>query len=171
MSKKILIFLFIFTFFLKTPLLSDEKRIMVIAHRGASGYAPENTVSAFKKAIMMKADMIEFDVHLTKDGKVVLMHDKTVDRTTDGKGKVKEMTLKELKKLDAGLWFDKKFKGEKIPTLEKVLKKFKGKILFNIEIKSEGTEEEIVRLIKKYKLEKDVMVSSFNHQFLKKIKT
>ncbi len=149
---------------------AQEKKIFVQAHRGASGYAPENTMASFKMALVMNADYLELDVHLTKDGHLVILHDETVDRTTDGKGAVKNMTLAEIKKLDAGAKFDKKFKGEKIPTLEELLKTFAGKIKFNIEIKGEGCEESVVKLIQKYKIEKDVMVSSFHHEYLQKVK-
>lgn len=99
-----------------------------IAHRGASGYAPENTLAAFKKALEFDIDVIELDVHLTKDNHLVVIHDKTVNRTTDGKGKVADKTLAELQKLDAG-------NGEKIPTLQEVLDLVNRKALVSIEIK------------------------------------
>lgn len=149
---------------------AQEKKIMIQAHRGASGYAPENTMSSFKMALELKADYLELDVHLTKDGHLVILHDETVDRTTDGKGAVKDMTLAEIKKLDAGIKYAQKFKGEKVPALDELLKTFSGKIKFNIEIKGEGCEAGVVKLIKKYKIEKDVMVSSFHHEYLQKIK-
>ena len=88
------------------------KHTMNIAHRGASGYAPENTMAAFDKALEMKADYIEIDVQLSKDGEVVLMHDAMIDRTTDGSGTVDDYTLEELKQLDAGSWFGPQFAGE-----------------------------------------------------------
>lgn len=149
---------------------AQEKKIFVQAHRGASAYAPENTMASFKMALEMKADYLELDVHLTKDGHLLIMHDETVDRTTDGKGAIKNMTLAEITKLDAGIKYNKKFKGEKVPTLEELLKTFAGKIKFNIEIKADGCEEGVVKLIKQYKIEKDVMVSSFHHEYLQKVK-
>lgn len=143
---------------------------MIVAHRGASGYAPENTLAAIKVAIEMKADMAEFDVYRSKDGVIVVMHDDTVNRTTNGKGKIEEMTLKELKTLDAGSKYDKKFAGEKIPTLEEVIKETQGKILLNIEIKGSGCEKGIVELVKKYGMQDKVQVSSFHHEYLQTIK-
>ncbi len=113
------------------------KYTKILAHRGASAYAPENTMAAFKKAIEMNADGIELDVHLSKDGYIVIIHDERVDRTTDGKGEVKDFSLDELKKLDAGSWFSDEYKGEKIPTLEELLSLIKNtEIYLNIEIKA-----------------------------------
>lgn len=109
--------------------------VMVIGHRGFSGVAPENTVSAFRKAIEAGCDMVELDVHLSRDGKVVVIHDETLERTTNGKGKIADFTLKELENLDAGAWFGSQFAGEKMPSLREVLDLAKGKILVNIEIK------------------------------------
>ena len=93
----------------------------VIAHRGFSAIAPENTLVAIEKAIELGADMVEFDVTVTADGEVVVIHDETLGRTTDGRGKVMEKTLEELQRLDAGSWFAPEFAGESIPTLEQVL--------------------------------------------------
>jgi glycerophosphoryl diester phosphodiesterase len=109
--------------------------VLVIAHRGFSGVAPENTIAAFKKAIDLGVDMIELDVHLSKDGQVVVIHDDTLNRTTNGKGKVANYTLNELKQLDAGSWFGNQFSGEKIPTLKEVLELTRGQMLLNIELK------------------------------------
>ena len=93
----------------------------IFAHRGASGYAPENTLVAIKKAIEMKADGIEIDIQLTKDGKIVVMHDWKVDRTTTGRGFVYELDFDYIRSLDAGQWYTKDFIGEVVPTLEEVL--------------------------------------------------
>ncbi|MFP4698544.1 MAG: glycerophosphodiester phosphodiesterase family protein [Eubacteriales bacterium] len=93
----------------------------IIAHRGASGIAPENTIVSFQKAIDQGAEGIELDVHLTKDEIPVVIHDETIDRTTDGSGYIKDFTFEELNRYDAGNYFDKKFMNEKIPTLEQVL--------------------------------------------------
>jgi len=93
----------------------------IIAHRGASGYAPENTIAAFRTAVEMGAAFIETDLHLTRDARFVAIHDSTLQRTTNGSGAVRDFTLAELKELDAGRWFDHAFIGEHIPTLEEVL--------------------------------------------------
>jgi len=93
----------------------------IIAHRGASGHAPENTLAAFERAVQLGATFIETDIHLTRDAKFVAIHDATLDRTTNGHGAVHEFTLAELRESDAGLWFDRQFSGQKIPTLEEVL--------------------------------------------------
>ena len=109
----------------------------IAAHRGVSSLAPENTLSAFQKAAAMGCEWIEFDVQLTQDGSPVVIHDKTVERCTNGVGIVSEMTLKELKLLDAGSWFSKEFCNETIPTLEEVLslaKKYNMSV--NIELKT-----------------------------------
>ena len=107
-----------------------------IAHRGASGRFPENTLTAFAAAIEAGAQMCELDVQLTRDGAVVVMHDDTVDRTTDGHGAVRGMTLAELKRLDAGVRFGNEFKGERIPTLEEVFALTRDRCGLNIEIKA-----------------------------------
>ena len=107
----------------------------ICAHRGASDTHPENTLAAFREAIMLGAQMIEFDVALTKDGQLVLMHDATVDRTTDGTGPVAELTLEEIQKLDAGKWKDKKFKGERVPTLQEALEMMPENIWLNVHLK------------------------------------
>jgi glycerophosphoryl diester phosphodiesterase len=109
--------------------------VLVVAHRGFSGTAPENTLVGFKKAVDLGVDMTELDVHLSKDGEVVVIHDDTLNRTTNGKGKVADFTLKELKQLDAGSFFSPRFSGERIPTLQEVLELVKGKVPLNIELK------------------------------------
>ena len=95
--------------------------VQIFAHRGSSGTHPENTLPAFAEAVRVNADGIELDVHLTEDGELVVIHDEEVDRTTNGKGLVREKTLEEIKKLNAGLWFNDKFPAAKIPTLKEVL--------------------------------------------------
>jgi glycerophosphoryl diester phosphodiesterase len=109
--------------------------VLAIAHRGFSGAAPENTLAAFKRAMEVGSDMIELDVHLSKDGQVVVIHDDTLKRTTSGMGKVADFSLQELKRLDAGKWFGSRFFGEKIPTLNEVLELTRGKIPIHIELK------------------------------------
>ena len=110
--------------------------VLVIAHRGFSGAAPENTLSAFRKAIEAGSDMIELDVHLSLDGEVVVIHDDTLNRTTAGKGRVSDYTLEELKRLDAGSWFSRAFAGERIPTLQEVLDLCRDRLRVNIELKA-----------------------------------
>ncbi len=107
------------------------------AHRGAMGSHPENTLTAFREAVKAGAHMIEFDVQLTKDKKMVVLHDATVDRTTNGTGKISELTLKEIKQLDAGSWKSPEFEGERIPTLYETLSVMPHNIWLNIHIKGE----------------------------------
>lgn len=107
----------------------------ICAHRGASATHPENTLAAFREAIRLGAHMIEFDVAMTKDGKLVLMHDATVDRTTNGKGAVSDLTLAELKGLDAGSWKDSKFANERIPTLDEALALMPENVWLNVHLK------------------------------------
>lgn len=111
----------------------------IIAHRGASGHAPENTLAAFERAIELGAGFIETDLHLTRDGRFVAIHDRTLDRTTNGSGAVRDFTVAELRKLDAGLWFDRQFAGQQIPTLEEILAfSRKHDVVFYFEIKYEA---------------------------------
>lgn len=146
----------------------------IIAHRGASGKAPENTGIAFKKAVEDKADGVEFDIHYTKDRELVVIHDNTVDRTTDGKGKIENLTLGELKKLDAGSYYDQNFQGEKILTLAETLDIVKDMKVINIEVKGEYMSDEFLHKlfqhIDEYNIIKRVIISSFNHYLLHKIK-
>lgn len=114
--------------------------MLVIAHRGASGYAPENTVAAFRKAVAMGASFIETDLQLSRDARFVAIHDDTVDRTTGVRGSVHNLTLAELRRLDAGSWFGSEFAGERIPTLEEVLDFAKQHdVVFYLELKPTGS--------------------------------
>jgi len=139
-----------------------------IAHRGASVAAPQNTLAAFEKALDLGADGVEFDVHLSSDGVPVVIHDFTVDSTTDGNGAVAKMTLAELKELDAGTTFGPEFTGERIPTLVEVLECLAPHdVLMNIEVKSvspcnTGLEDAIVTQVKAHRVEEQVLFSSFN---------
>jgi len=111
----------------------------IIAHRGASGHAPENTLVAFQRAVELGAGFIETDLHLTRDARFVAIHDPTLERTTNGHGPVKDRTLAELRQLDAGMWFDRQFMGAQIPTLEEVLKfSRQNDVIFYLEIKYDG---------------------------------
>ena len=146
------------------------------AHRGASAYYPENTILSFEKALEMGATGIETDVQLTKDGVLVLIHDEMVDRTTNGKGFVKDYTYREISKLDAGCWMGEEFTGIKIPTVEELIYLVKDKdIIINFEIKSgiiiyEDIEEKLIDLIYKHKINHKVILSSFNHYSVAKCK-
>src|SRR2546426_8463503 len=114
--------------------------VLVIAHRGASGHAPENTLAAFWKAVLLGATFIETDLQLSRDARFVAIHDATVNRTTNGQGVVHEMTLAELRLLDAGSWFGSEFTGERIPTLEEILEfSKKNDVVFYLEIKPAGS--------------------------------
>lgn len=149
--------------------------MLKFAHRGASGSAPENTLAAMKKSVDLGAVAIEFDVQLTKDKKVVVIHDYKVDRTSNGKGYVMNKSLDELKKLDVGSWFGKEYTGEKISTLEEVIDCLPNNILLNIEIKSfmldmRDISRFVVDIIKKYEIEERVIISSFDHKLLKKVR-
>ncbi|MCC5911378.1 MAG: glycerophosphodiester phosphodiesterase [Clostridiaceae bacterium] len=149
--------------------------MLIIAHRGASGYAPENTIAAMDLAIKQGCDGIEMDVQLTKDRHVVVCHDWTVDRTTDGTGEIRNLTLEEIEKLDTGSWFSEKFAGEKIPTLEEVINFVPDSLLLNIEIKMQSfddrdIEKKVMELLEKYNRMDNTIVSSFNHLYLQKIK-
>ena len=145
---------------------ATQERTRVIAHRGFSGAAPENTLAAVRAAIEVGADMVEIDVTLTSDGHIVVIHDETLDRTTTGSGRVSDFTLAELQRLDAGGWFAPRFAGERIPTLDQVLDEIEGRILLNVEIKSEAVERGVVTkvasAIRKRGMMEHVVVSSFS---------
>lgn len=114
--------------------------MLAIAHRGASGHAPENTFAAFRRAIAMGAGFIETDLQLSRDARFVAIHDATVNRTTNGQGKVHDMTLADLRRLDAGSWFGSEFAGERIPTLEEILEfAKKHDVVFYLEMKPGGS--------------------------------
>lgn len=164
---------------LPVSLYSDDgDGFVIIGHRGASAYHPENTMSAFRAAYEMGAEMIELDVTLSKDGIPVVIHDETLDRTTSGEGAVSDHTLEELKTLDAGSWFSEEHLGEPIPTLEEVLEFAKGKISVNIEIKTEavtdeawgGIEQKAWELVKKYEMEDYILFSSFDYRAVSHLK-
>ena len=111
----------------------------IIAHRGASGHAPENTLAAFERAVALGAGFIETDLHLTRDARFVAIHDPTLERTTNGKGNVRDSSLAEIRKLDAGLWFDREFMGQKVPTLEEIVEfAAKHDVIFYLELKYEA---------------------------------
>ncbi|NHN34103.1 glycerophosphodiester phosphodiesterase [Paenibacillus agricola] len=147
--------------------------IKIVAHRGWSGKAPENTLAAIELALAESAiDMIEFDVHLSKDGVPVVIHDHTLERTTNGKGRVNQHTFDELRQLDAGSWFAPEFKGETIPSLEEVLKLAKGRCKLAVELKTkannyEGIEQKVIQKVHQYGMGDQVVLSSFDHDSMK----
>ena len=168
-----------------------QSRVLNFAHRGASHDAPENTLAAFRLALEMGADGVELDVQASRDGEAVVIHNFTVDATTNGQGAVKDKTLAELKELDAGSWFDtpsinlrgepvepsgrRRFAGQRIPTLQEVIVEVGHQLLLNIELKAKvlddsGLIAEVVRLIEDHNLVHRAMVSSFNPFALRRVK-
>jgi len=147
-------------------MLESLPQPIIFAHRGASAHAPENTLAAFELALEQQADGIELDVKLSADEKVVVHHDPTLDRTTDGTGRIQTFPLAELKKLDAGSFFSEKYRGEKIPTLDEVFEVVGKRTFINVELtnyKTPGDQlvEAVCILIKKHNMQKRVLFSSF----------
>ncbi|WP_237150272.1 glycerophosphodiester phosphodiesterase family protein [Planococcus maritimus] len=167
--------------------LLDEDAFLLIAHRGASAIAPEHTLASYQLAMDMNADYIEIDLQTTKDGVLVAFHDDTVDRTTDGSGRVADMDLADIKKLDAGSWFNaenpdrakEEYVGIQVPTLEEIFKAFGDSANYYIETKqpdqSEGMEEKLLELLNQFELLEEsqpkgkVIVQSFSADSLKAI--
>ena len=151
----------------------------IIAHRGFRAKYPENTLIAFEAALDAGVTMIELDVTHSRDGKLVVMHDRTLDRTTNGRGPVNGYFLKELKELDAGSWFNPAFAGQHVPELEEVLELVQGRTLINIEIKpnpdnshhpSDDIEQQVVELVNRKDARDTVLISSFDRAVLERIK-
>jgi glycerophosphoryl diester phosphodiesterase len=140
---------------------------LVIAHRGASAYAPENTEAAFRAAMDLKADALELDAKLLKDGTVVVFHDLTLDRTTNATGSIFHFSYSEIRNLDAGSHFSEQFSNERIPTLNTVFESFGRSILINVELTDytrpwDRLPFEVIQLVRQYRLESEVLLSSFN---------
>lgn len=160
----------------------SPRKCWLVGHRGAMGHAPENTFASFICGIKLGADMLECDIHLSKDRKCVVMHDESVERTTNGHGQIRNLTVSEIKKLDAGAWYSKKNTGEKVPLLEDLLdwvkerKSCLGKPLgLVIEIKNEpirylGIEKVAIEIVKKKKMQSRVIFISFDHGVVKRAK-
>jgi len=136
-----------------SPVTAAEPQPLVVAHRGLLRHAPENTLANFRACLELRLGF-EFDVEKTKDGHLVCIHDDTVDRTTDGSGKVSDMTLDEIRKFDAGTWFDSKFAGEQVPTVEEVLELVaeyrQHDVLIAVDLKAENVAQNVVRLAEKH---------------------
>lgn len=147
-----------------------------MAHRGWSGKAPENTLAAIRLAVEEPGiSAMEIDVQLTRDGVPVLIHDFTLERTTTGSGLVMNHTLAELQELDAGSWFDEKYAGEKIPTLEEALLVVKGRCTLNIELKATsdmypGIAEKVLELLEKHDMKHEVYITSFDHELIRHVR-
>ena len=167
-----LLFIVIYLFSALSPVFffgKDEasRKVIITGHRGAAGLAPENTLAAIRKGISFNVDRIEIDVQQTADGVVVVRHDETLNRTTNGNGLVKDKTYLEIKKLDAGSSFSSAYQGEEIPSLEEVLKTVNGQCDLIIEIKK-GNEfypnivENTIALINKYNARDWCIIHSFN---------
>jgi len=138
-----------------------KNKVIIIGHRGASNIAPENTLKAFRKAIELKADFIEFDVLESRDGELVISHDEEISRLTGRYGFVRDLTLEELKTFDFG-------EGEKIPTLQELIEITKGKINLNCEVIVKGISNKVIKILKKYDLTDSVLISSFKREELLK---
>jgi glycerophosphoryl diester phosphodiesterase len=153
----------------------ENKSTLIIAHRGASDRAPEETMSAFKLAVQDKADYLEMDLRQTKDGKLVLMHDPSLNRTTNGKGEVSEYSLMQIKKLDAGRWFSSEFKNQRVLSLEELINQYGSKTNYFIEARRVNNkltmEKPILTLLNKKGLikNKKVIVESYSMMSLQKI--
>lgn len=155
----------------------DNKSVDIIAHQGASGHAPSNTLESMRLAMQQGTTVLEMDIHLTKDGVVVLSHDETIDRLTNGKGYISQMTLAELRQFDFGYGFtpDKgqtypwRGKGVKIPTLEEVLREFKGtRMVIEIKQKDPAMEQQVWELIQRYQMADQVILGTFHGEVAKR---
>lgn len=147
-------------------MFKNFSRPVIFGHRGACAFAPENTIASFALAAEQNADAVELDAKLSKDGVVVVIHDQTVDRTTDGLGKVNTLNLTDLKKLDAGSKFKARYSGEKIPTLAEVFESVGSKLFINVELTNYGSPEDalvekVAELVLAHKMQSRVLFSSF----------
>jgi glycerophosphoryl diester phosphodiesterase len=152
----------------------QERRPKVIAHRGGSDWAPENTLAAFRKSLEFGCDGIELDIQRCATGELVVFHDSDLNRTTNGVGLVSEVSYQELRRLSAGLWFDEEFRSEYVPLLSEVLDLIDGKVILNIEIKNTpiefpGIEEDLLELLEPYGAKDKIIISSFDHGTLKRL--
>ncbi|MDB5055645.1 MAG: glycerophosphoryl diester phosphodiesterase [Bacilli bacterium] len=151
----------------------SNHKTMVIGHRGAAGEAPENTMVSFQLALKQGAEGIELDVHLSKEGEIVVCHDATLDRTTNGQGYIFEKEVVEIKRYDAGSWFSEQYLGETVPLLAEVFDQVPDGILINVEIKYAyhgRMETQLIDFLRKRKRMENVVISSFDHKCLQRIK-
>lgn len=154
-------------------LFGDGVQFFNVAHRGFSQTAPENTLSSFEYAIQAGANMLEMDVMLTGDGQAVVFHDYKLGRTTNGSGLVGRLPASLIRSLDAGLWFDESFRGERVPLLEEVLEMAEGRVLLDIEIKHRRKDdldvlvEKCIRAVERHRMSDDVLFTSFNLEALR----
>jgi glycerophosphoryl diester phosphodiesterase len=149
------------------------QKTIIIGHRGASGEAPENTLGSFRLALEQGAEAMELDIHESADGELIVCHDSSVDRTTNGQGEIRLMTVQELKELDAGSWFNPRFSSEKLPLLEEVFALLPADIIINVEVKcaySPRLEQRLLELLVPNNRLQSVIVSSFDHKILVKLK-
>lgn len=156
------------------PFMLFAQNTKIIAHRGASGYCPENTLAAVQEALNIGVDLIEIDIHLSKDGEVMVLHDISLDRTTNGKGDIEDYSFEELKALDAGSWFAEKYTGEKIPSLKEVLELCKGICAVLIEVKKgkdyyRDIEKKAWEIVQELGMEDEVEFQSFYAHSLKEM--
>jgi glycerophosphoryl diester phosphodiesterase len=160
----------------RTSWRADSKRPLIVAHRGSSGRAPENTLAAFDRAIEDEADAIELDVRLSKDREIVVCHDASVDRCSDGSGKLSALTLRELKQFSAGAWYGRRFTGEKIPTLAEVYERYGERIAINVELKAGRFDRDpalvdrCCALIDSFHLRDSILITSFHHSLIALLK-
>lgn len=158
--------------------LSPSHKPIIVAHRGSSADAPENTIAAFRQAVTDGADAIELDVHLSKDKQIVVIHDDTLHRTTSGRGRVSQCSLAELKELSAGAWLNRRFATEGIPTLDEVFDILPGSMGINIEIKIDPNRrqqfelvERCCEMIEHFSAFHRALISSFSHSIVKRTRT
>jgi len=150
------------------------RKLLAIAHRGASAITPENTKLAFIKALDLGADAVEFDVQLTRDDVPIVFHDETLDRTTNGTGRVNETDFAVIAELDAGSWFAASFEGVEVPTFEEILKTLGGKTLMNVELKPdervEALNRRVVTAVARFELFPSILFSSFHADSLRSLR-
>jgi len=146
------------------------QRPSIWAHRCASKIAPENTMAVFSAAVELGADGLELDIHLSRDGIPVVIHDESLERTTDGRGLVSDASLEQLQQLDAGGWFSPEFKGESLPTLAEVLSAFSGKLSLNLDLKEFSAGVEVLSLLRQHP-DAEIVISSFDYDLLKGLRS
>jgi glycerophosphoryl diester phosphodiesterase len=155
---------------------AKNNELIIVAHRGSSGTAPENTLSAFREALSAGANMIEADIQVTSDSEIVVFHDKGLSRTTNGVGFTRNQNLSDIKSLDAGSWFDKKYSGERVPLLTEVLDLIQNKAYLNLEIKNVNNNhyldnlKKILSILNDYNYLDKVLISSFYYDSINFIK-